>query len=178
MKKGGARRDLRELLTGGNRLTIADSNLARAIVEADLSRLPEIAALVDDENPLVAQRALDLLEKFARSHNALVVPHKGHFIGPLADSDRWEVRLQAVRGIPAFRWRGAQAERARQIIVESLRFPQNFVQAWAVDGLARMAERDKSLQPLLRRTLSEFERSGKRSLQARVRQIRLRLAGG
>ena len=43
---------------------------------------------------------MDLLEKLAHEHADWVQPHKRLFIGPLADSDQWEIRLQVVRALP------------------------------------------------------------------------------
>ncbi len=39
----------------------------------------------------------DLLEKVAHEHPEWVAPYKKVFIGPLAESDKWEIRLQIVR---------------------------------------------------------------------------------
>src|ERR1043166_3594822 len=91
--------DIRRLLTGGDRRSIAGSNRVRALVEQEPSRVRELAELADDEDWLIAQRAIDLLEKLAHDHPDWVAPHKTVFIGPLADSDKWEIRLQIVRAL-------------------------------------------------------------------------------
>lgn len=56
---------MREMLSGGDRRSIADSNRARAKVEGDPSLVGELVALTRDDDWLVALRALDLLEKLA-----------------------------------------------------------------------------------------------------------------
>ena len=91
---------VRELLTGGDRRGIAESNRVRALVERTPSLVRELAVLTNDDNWLVAQRALDLLEKLAHEHPDWIEPHKAVFIGPLAESDKWEIRLQIVRAPP------------------------------------------------------------------------------
>ncbi|HEY2824562.1 MAG TPA: hypothetical protein VGI83_03360, partial [Gemmatimonadales bacterium] len=121
------------------------------------------------------QRALDLLEKLAHAHPDWVKPFKAVFLGPLTRSDKWEVRLQIVRALPLFRWSPAQARKVERILVESVRFPQTFVRAWALDSLATMAERATKLRPVVRRHLAAFERSSSKALQARARHIRARL---
>jgi hypothetical protein len=169
--------DLRVFLTGGDRRDIAQSNRARALVEETPSLVIDLASLTDDPDPLVAQRALDLLEKLAHEHPAWVDPHKTAFIGPLADSDRWEIRLQVVRALPLFRWTPAQAKRVESILLENVAFPQTFVRAWALDSLATFAKRRARLAPVVQRHLRAFERSSSKALQARARQIRARLSG-
>lgn len=165
---------IRALLSGGDRRSIAQSNRVRAAVERDPALGTELAALTGDDDWLVSLRALDLLEKFAHEHSDWIEPHKKVFIGPLAESDKWEVRLQIVRALPLFRWRAAQAKRVRQILHDNVAFPQTFVRAWALDGLARLAERDATLRPAVARHVRAFERSPSKALQARARQIRAR----
>lgn len=163
---------LRRLLTGGDRRSIAQSSRVRALVEKDPDLMADIARLVDDEDWLVSQRALDLLEKFAHDHPDWVEPYKQVFIGPLAESDKWEVRLQIVRALPLFEWKAAELPRVKAILRENVAHPQTFVKAWALAGLAVFAEKDSKLRPLLLRMLSAFENSSSKALQARARNIR------
>ena len=167
--------ELRRLLTGGDRRSIADSNRARTIIETDPARVHELATLAEDEEWLIAQRAVDLMEKLARDHPQWIEPYKKTFIGPLADSDKWEVRLQIVRALPLFRWTPAQMKRVEAILLENVTFPQTFVRAWALDSLATLAARRKRLAPIVERHLYEFERSSSKALRARARHIRARL---
>ena len=165
---------LRELLSGGDRRSIAESSRARAIVEQNPSLVGELASLTNDEDWLVSLRALDLLEKFAHDHPEWVAPHKQAFIGSLADSDKWEARLQIVRALPLFRWTSAQQRRVESILIENVNFPQTFVRAWALDSLATFAEARPRLRPAVERGLRAFERSSSKALQARARNIRTR----
>src|SRR5262245_22304826 len=116
--------EIRALLSGGDRRSIADSSLVRAMIEQDPARIADLAALADDENWLIVQRVLDLLEKLAHPHPEWVEPHKRLFIGAIAESDKWEVRLQIVRALPLFRWRAAEIKRVERILIENLEFPQ------------------------------------------------------
>ena len=165
-------RALRWYLTGGDRRSIADSKRVRAIVEEDPTRVRELAALTEDEDWLVAQRAVDLLEKLAHDHPDWIEPYKKIFIGPLADSDKWEVRLQIVRALPLFRWTPSQMKRVEAILLENVAFPQTFVRAWALNSLAMLAARRKRLAPIVERYLYEFENSSSAALRARARNIR------
>jgi hypothetical protein len=167
---------LRELLTGGDRRSIAQGERARRRVERDPSLVSQLVALTRDDDWLVRLRSLDILEKLAHDHPAWIEPHKTIFIGPLADSEQWEIRLQIVRVLPVFRWSAAQRRRAEAILLENVDFPQTFVRAWALDGLATFAESNAALRPVVARHLTTFEQSGSKALQARARQIRARMA--
>jgi hypothetical protein len=167
--------EIRRLLSGGDRRSIAKSNRVRLLIDQNPSLVAELAALTGDEDWLVTQRAIDLLEKLAHDHREWIAPHKNIFVGPLAASDKWEIRLQIVRALPLFQWSPAQARRVEKILLENLSFPQTFVRAWALDGLATLAERRAALLPIVRRHLRNFEASPSKALQARAKHIRARL---
>ena len=168
-------RPLRDYLSGGDRRSIAQSKDALAEVVAQPERVAELAALTDDADPLVAMRALDLLEKLAHVHTDWVQPHKRVFIGPLADSDRWELRLQVVRALPLLTWTARERRRVLAILTRDVEHPRTFVRAWALDGLATLAQSDASLVPTVEHHLRAFERSGRKALVARARAIRERV---
>src|SRR5580765_8304520 len=99
---------MRDLLAGGDRRSQAQSHLVLARVRGNRSRIAKLAALTSDEDWLVSMRAIDLLEKLAHENAAWVEPHKQVFLGELADSDKWEVRLQIVRALPLFTWKPSE----------------------------------------------------------------------
>ena len=111
------------MLSGGDRRSIAQSNRVRKMLETKPALVGHLASLSSDENWLVAQRALDLMEKFAHEHPEWIEPHKKIFIGPLASSDKWEIRLQIVRSLPLFRWSPPEMRRVETILSENLTFP-------------------------------------------------------
>jgi hypothetical protein len=147
----------------------------RTLVERDSSLVEVLVDLTRDDDWLIAQRALDLLEKLAHEHGEWIEPHKLVFLGPLAQSDKWEIRLQIVRALPLFSWSPEQMKHAERILIENVAFPQTFVRAWALDGLATFAERRRKLVPIVLRHLAEFEKSPSKALQARARNIRARM---
>jgi hypothetical protein len=165
---------IRTLLSGGDRRSVAQSKRARAIVEREPERVGELARLAHDGDRLVSMRALDLLEKIAHEHAEWVRPHKSVFIGPLADSEPWEIHLQIVRALPLFEWTTSQMARVYEILIRDLHHPQKFVRTWALDSLAQFAQRDPAIRPIVVRGLVAFERSGSKSLQTRARHIRKR----
>ena len=166
---------IRSLLSGGDRRSIADSAKVRTLVERDPSLVEVLVDLTRDDDWLVTQRAIDLLEKLAHDHHEWIEPHKLVFLGPLAKSDKWEIRLQIVRALPLFSWNPAHMKRVESILIENVAFPQTFVRAWALDGLATFAERRRKLVPIVLRELLAFEQSPSKALQARARNIRARM---
>jgi len=169
-------RSLRSYLSGGDRRSIAESSRVWELVRARPSRVSELAALAEDADALVAQRALDLLEKLAHERPKWVEPHKHLFIGPLADSGRWEIRLQVVRALPLFTWTAGQRRRVIDILLRDVAHSQKFVKAWALDSLAQLAKAQAPLRPTVLRHIRAFERSSSPALRARARHARAHLS--
>ena len=166
---------LRGLLSGGDRRSIAQSKRVLALVRAAPERVGELASLADDPDRLVSMRAIDLLEKIAHEHSDWVQPHKKLFISGLADSDKWEIRLQIVRALPLFDWMPREQKRVIEILRRNVKHRQKFVRAWALDSLATFAEHDPGLVPVVKRALDDFDRSGSKALETRAKHIRARL---
>lgn len=167
---------LRRLLSGGDRRSLAQASTALDLVRASPGLVQELAGLALDADGLVSMRAADLLEKLAHDHPDWIQPHKSVFIGPLADSDRWEIHLQIVRALPLLKWTTRETKRVVEILKRDVNHKQTFVRAWALDSLASFAVSDRTLLPEVRQSLAEFEQSDKKALVARARQIRKRLA--
>jgi len=165
---------LRRLLDGQDSRTLSQSAAARRLIDDRPARVADLAAIAGHPNWVVAMRALDLLEKLARAHPERVQPHRAVFL-KAADSDQWLIRLQVVRALPLLRWSPKQRADAVSILRANIDYPQAFVQAWSLDGLATFAATDATLRPLVTRTLARFERSDRAALRARARQIRVRL---
>jgi hypothetical protein len=166
---------LRPLLAGGDRRSVAGSNRVLALVRASPDRVGQVVSLARDADWLVSMRALDLLEKLVHDHPEWVQPYRRVLIGPLAESDQWELHLQIVRALPFLRWTPRERSRVLAILRRDLAHPQLFVRAWALDSLAHFAQDDPTLLPVVRRHLAAFIRSGRPALAARARKVRSRL---
>jgi HEAT repeat protein len=162
----------RRLLSGGDRRSLAEAAAVLREARGNPRGIAALAQLADDPDWLVALRAVDTLEKLAHEQPGLVEPHKGVFLGPAADSDSWEMRLQVVRALPLFAWSPQQRARAVAVLLRDVGHPKLFVKAWAATSLARFAEQDPTLQPRLEEVLKAFEQSDSKALRTRARQIR------
>ena len=165
---------LRDLLTGGDRRSIARANDALAIARQDREAVDELARLTDDPDHLVAQRACDVLEKLVRERPEWVQPHKRVFLD-LVSSPYWETRLQCVRALPLFKWEPEELPRAVEALRQRIDDEQKFVRCWALDGFAQLAADDLSIREELECRLSDFLGSGIPSMRARARTIAKRL---
>ncbi len=167
--------EFKALLSGGDRRSIAGARRVVELVLEQPERVREVAALAQDRDWLVSLRAMDVLEKLVRKHADWVQPYKKLFIGPLAEREEWEMRLQIVRALPLLAWTSSERKRVVEILLRDVEHPNKFVGAWALDSLARFAEQDPALAPVVREQLEAFEHSGSGALIARAKAIRARL---
>jgi hypothetical protein len=169
-----ARVRLRQLLDGRDSRSLAQSAVARTLIDARPVRIDALAGLAEHANWAVAMRALDLLEKLARVHPDWVQPHRAVFLAAIT-RDQWLIRLQVVRALPLLRWTRRERAQVIGLLEHHVQYPQAFVRAWSLDGLATFAMSERRLRPQVTRWLGVFERSSSAALHARARQIRARL---
>ncbi len=165
---------LRDLLTGGDRRSIAHASQALAFARDDSEAVAELACLTSDTDPLVAMRACDVLEKLLHEDVTQVQPYKDVFIRQL-QSPFWESRLQCVRALPLFHWSAEERPAVIQALRERIDDEQKFVRCWALDGFALLVAADPGVRAELDQRLAEFLGSGVPSMQARARAIVKRL---
>jgi hypothetical protein len=163
---------LRRLMTGGDRRSLARSNDALLLVRADKSRVADLVRLADDDDWLVVMRAMDLLEKLAHEHSDWIQRYRKPFIGSLAAHASWEIRPQISRALPLLRWTPRQRREAIAVLQRYVDDPQKFVKVRALDSLARFAELDASLTPMVDCILKKFAQSDSAALRSRARRIR------
>jgi hypothetical protein len=120
-------------------------------------------------------RAMDLLEKLAHEHPAWIQPYRDIFIGPLAEHDSWEIRLQIARALPLLKWTKTERRHVIAILKAYVNDTQTFVRAWALDSLAHFSQDDPLLEKTVRRYLALFEQSTSAALRSRAKTIRAQL---
>jgi len=82
----------------GTQAAVARANEALALLRADRAHVGDLVRLVHNDDWLVATRAVDPMEKLGYELPESVQPHRGLFIGRLAQHPSWEIRLQIARG--------------------------------------------------------------------------------
>jgi len=165
--------EIRSLLDDEDRRSIAGSDQVLPFALNDEQIVKELALMLDDENPLVAMRALDLLEKVARVNPDLVQPHRRWVYE--FESDLWEVQLQLARIYPLLKWTPEQEVQVISRLQSLVGHEQLFVKAWALDSLATFSVKHPELRPEVDRLVNEFLASPHGSLKARAREIAKRL---
>lgn len=165
---------LRMLLSGGDRRSLAGAAKALSLVLRHPESLADLAGLTAGDDPLIAFRAMDVIEKVAHRDPARVEPFKSVLIGTANDSPMWEMHLQIVRALPLFRWSDDEMERVLHLLRRHLHSPNTMVRVWALDSLSIFSLSAAGLRPEVAKHLAEFE-TGTPAMRSRGRHIRARL---
>lgn len=158
------------LLTDPDRKSLAQGEEVLAACRAEPSRVSELVDCVEGGDPLVRMRALDLLEKLARSDISIVEPVRGVFLGEWHESEIWEDRLAISRALGLFSWSEEELGRVLEILRARVRDEQKFVRAWAMDSFALVALREESVREEAVGYVMEGLGSEAKSVVARARK--------
>jgi len=171
---------IRNMLTGGDRRSIGRADEVASLI----LRQPKLAArLVEclwDEDPCVAMRAADALEKATRGRPAILTPYKAPLLGLLAEATQKELRWHLAVILPRLQLKAQECARVAAILESWLQDSSSIVKTCALQGLADLTRRNASLQPHVLDLLRTLTRTGTPAMRARGRMLlkRMETAGG
>lgn len=137
--------DLRRLLAGGDRRSVGNAGPVAEMIAHSPPGIAAAVRLMGDDDPVVAMRAADALEKATRNDPALLAPHKGGLLGDLAEDPRQEVRWHLLQMLPRLPLTSAERAEAFAIAVASLSHPSRIVAADALSALFALSAGDGTL---------------------------------
>ena len=173
---------IRSMLAAG-RHRISSGRTAEVIdlVRADLKRAPQLLECLWDEEPAVAMRAADALEKLTRRRpsqpdpvrDALLVllqrSWKAPLIGLLSESTENKLRWCLAPVLPRLTLTISECRRVAAILRTCLEDKSSIVKTCAMQGLAELTRQDASLLPEVLDLLRILARSGTPAMRARGR---------
>jgi hypothetical protein len=176
------RKTIRSMLAAG-RHRISSGRTAEVIdlVRADLKRAPQLLECLWDEEPAVAMRAADALEKLTRRRpsqpdpvrDALLVllqrSWKAPLIGLLSESTENKLRWCLAPVLPRLTLTISECRRVAAILRTCLEDKSSIVKTCAMQGLAELTRQDASLLPEVLDLLRILARSGTPAMRARGR---------
>jgi hypothetical protein len=169
------RRNILSLLEGGDRRTIGQSDQVAEIVSGDPKLFSRLIAGLWSADPLVRMRAADAAEKVTREHPDFLQPHKKELLGLMSEATQQELRWHLAVLIP----RLVLNARERQIAMSSLNGyledRSSIVKTFALQGLADLAQNERSILPSVVEILRGATRNGTPAMKARSRKLLIRL---
>lgn len=148
-------------------------------VVADVLKKPQlfrdlVAGILDTE-PGVRMRASDAIEKITRLRPEFLQPYKSDFINVFARNSQKEIRWHLAQILPRLALTKKERQQVFEILVSFLDDDSRIVKTFAMQGLADIAEMDRSYLPRVVRIVEDLMSSGIPAIQSRGRKLLPRL---
>jgi hypothetical protein len=168
-----------QLAEGKHPLALGRVRELSAKLLADPGKAAQLVTLLWDDDPGVASRAADVLERISRrglpARERILPGAKKSLLGLLPEAQpkklRWNLALMLGR-LPLT---ALEARRAAEVLQSWLNDPSSIVKTAALQGLADIALHDPSLSPLVLDLLRIHGRSGTAAMRARSRILLQRM---
>lgn len=160
---------IRQMLAPGGRL---DPGRAWEVVELVEGRSGKLAQLIEclwDDNPAVANRAADALERVTRQRPAQAQRWKEPLLGLLAEATEKKLRWNLALVIPRMKLTLPECRRVFGVFNSYLDDPSSIVKTAALHGMADLTRQDPESLPEVLDLLRVAGRSGTPAMRARSR---------
>jgi hypothetical protein len=163
---------IRSMLTAGrHRLSSGRTAEVIDLVRAHPRKAAQLLECLWDEDPGVAMRAADALEKLSRNHPSLLSSWKAPLLGLLAQATQNKLRWSLAATIPRLELTIPECRRVARTLQSWLEDTNSIVKTCALQGLADLTSQDPSLQPVVLDLLRIHSRSGTPAMRARGRML-------
>lgn len=122
-----------------------------------------------DDDPGVASRAADALERMTSKQSAILSRWKDSLLGLLAEAQLKKVRWNLALIVPRLKLTPAECRRAADVLNTWLDDPSSIVKTLALQGLADLIRQEPSLSPSVVDLLRLYGRAGTPAMRARSR---------
>jgi len=160
---------IRKLLAVGRRM---DPGRARDVAAMLLKKprlVRQVVALLWDDDPGVANRAADALERASHTQPKLLAPWKDALLGRMADATENKLRWNLAFTIGRTALTVAETDRAAALLRSWLDDKSSIVKTSAMHGLADLTRWNPALLPEVLDLLRLLSRSGTPAMRARGR---------
>ena len=175
MQKQKTIRDM--LAVGRHRLDVGQARKVAELVLANPRKTDQLINCLWDEDPGVANRAADALERATYQRPQLAQPWKEALIGLLAEAEQNKLRWNLALLVPRLELTVADARRAAASLRGYLDDRGSIVKTAAMHGLTSLTKHDPELLPEVVDMLRILSRSGTPAMRARGRILLKQLEG-
>jgi hypothetical protein len=162
-------KNIRQMLVQGGRL---DGGRVCEVVELVYGRPAKIAQLIEclwDDDPAVANRAADALERVTRETPSKAQRWKEPLLGLMTDATEKKLRWNLALVIPRLQLTVPECRRVAGVLRSYLDDPSSIVKTAALHGLADLTMQDPESRPAVLDLLRLAGRSGTPAMRARSR---------
>ena len=166
----GKQETIRAMLASGrHRLDVGRAKEVAALVLAKPRKVGQLIECLWDEDPGIANRAADALERASFNRPLLPAAWTESLIGLLAEAEQNKLRWNLALFVPRLELSAAEAQRVAAVLRSYLEDQSSIVKTAALHGLAALTRHDPKLLPEVLDLLRILSRSGTPAMRARGR---------
>ena len=169
------RKNILQLLAGGDRRTIGCVDEVVARVSNDREFFAKLIAELWSDNPLIRMRAADAIEKITRRYPELLQRYKNELLGLMAETQQQGLRWHLAVMIPRIALNESEQLTAVSSLIGYLEDSSSIVKTFTLQGLADFAQREAAIRPRVIEILREATRKGTPAMKARGGKLLVRL---
>jgi hypothetical protein len=160
---------IREMLVPGKRLDVGRVWEVVELVENRSAKFVQLIECLWDDDPAVASRAADALERSTRDRPARAQRWKAEFLGLMAETTEKKIRWNLALVVPRLTLTPAECRRVSAVLRSYLDDPSSFVKTAALHGVTDLTRQDPESLPDVVDLLRVAGRSGTPAMRARSR---------
>lgn len=160
---------IRRMLEPGRRLEPGRVWEVVELIEGRPGKLGQLIECLWDDNPAIASRAADALERATRDRPAVAQRWKDELLGLMAETTEKKVRWNLALLVPRLKLTVPECRRAAEVLNTYLDDPSSIVKTAALHGMADLTRQDPESLPDVLDLLRMSGRSGTPAMRARSR---------
>jgi hypothetical protein len=160
---------IRQMLIPGKRLDVGRVWEVVELVEGKPGKVAQLIECLFDDDPAIASRAADALERVTRDRPHQAQRWKEALLGLLAETTEKKVRWNLALTIPRLKLTVPECRRVAEVLNTWLDDPSSIVKTTALHGMADLTRQDPESLPGVLDLLRMAGRSGTPAMRARSR---------
>ena len=160
---------IHDMLVPGRRLDAGRVWEVVELIEGRPSKLSQLIECIFDDDPAIASRAADALERVTRDRAQQAQRWKEALLALLAETAEKKVRWNLALTIPRLKLSVSECRRIAEILNTWLDDPSSIVKTAALHGMADLTRQDPESLPAVLDLLRVASRSGTPAMRARSR---------
>lgn len=168
-------RPVLEMLKGGDRRSIGESNSVVAMVLKEPRLFDDLFAGLLADDPAIRMRSADAAEKVTAVHPEYLVPYKQMLLKSLAKLEQADVRWHVAPMLARLPLSQTEQTAVIDVLAGYLKDRSSIVKTTAMQALCDLAERYKALRPFALLQVRELIAMGTPAMKARGKKLLAKL---
>ena len=174
------RRDLRantvlQLLSGGDRRSIGESNRVAAMARDQPELIEVLIQGIESADPVLRMRCADAMEKATADRPELLVPYKRKLLRELSQIEQREVRWHVAPMLARLPLSKSEEVFVMRTLLAYTADSSSIVKTMAMQALVDLACRSRQLLPEIERHIQELTAVGTPAMKSRGRKLLAKL---